>query len=100
MGSACTPWVRPIMIVSLWARAFSLIASMRIIDVRDDDLGRLPEPQREGGIDDIVRGEPEVDILPGLADGLFQLVDEGRHVVFGLALDLIDAFACRCAPVL
>ena len=58
-------------------------------------LYRLSDHQREGGVIDILRGEPEVDelLLIGQPEGIEPLLDEVLHgldVVVRRTLDLLD----------
>ena len=60
-----------------------------------DVLYRLSDHQREGGVIDILRGEPEVDelLLIGKPEGIEPLLDEVLHgldVVVRRTLDLLD----------
>ena len=66
---------------------------------RDERLGVLVDDTRgvaelggERGVDDVRRGQAEVEVPPRLADGLLDRGDEGGHVVPLLGLELGDAF--------
>jgi hypothetical protein len=48
------------------------------------DVDRLNSLKRQGGVDHVRRGQPEVDETSGLADTLRHGSDEGRHVVVNL----------------
>ena len=60
IGSACTPCVRPIIGVRRCSSARAATASISRVEVLDDQVAGLAHLQRLRGVDDIGRGEAEV----------------------------------------
>ena len=88
VGSACTPWVRPMQGVcrNSSARRRSTLAHAR--DARAQELARIADLERERGVERVARGHPEVQPARRLAHRLRDLREERDHVVAHLALDL------------
>ena len=59
-------------------------------DARQQELARVAQLQREGGVDDVGRRQAVVEPAALLADELGHRLGEGEHVVVGTALDLRD----------
>ena len=68
IGSAWTPWVRPAMRVSLCSIARRVIASLERCEVFEQDIRSIAKSQRQCRIDDVIRGQADVDIAGVLAD--------------------------------
>jgi hypothetical protein len=64
---------------------------LRAVDGLEQERPRLAYLQREGGVDDVRRGQAVVEPAPGWAELGGDGVHEGRKVVLGLALQLRDA---------
>ena len=56
----------------------------------DDELARAADLEGERGVEDVGRGQAEVDPAPALARRGREHVDEGGHVVIGDPLALLD----------
>ena len=57
---------------------------------------RLPEEEREGGIDDVIGSQAQVDVLGVVADGLADRLEEGDDVMFDHPFDLFDSGDGKC----
>ena len=90
MGSACTPWVRPIMTVSRCSRARRCRMRPNFDRLFLEQRPGRPQLQGQPGVEHVGRGEPVVDVLGALADVLGDATDEGDDVVLGGLLDLAD----------
>ena len=91
VGSAWTPWVRPTQSVSACSRGREPRARRgRRGRPATIDLPGLAQLDRQGGVEHVRGGEPVVEPAPLLADRLRDHVDEGRDVVAGGPLALLD----------
>ena len=101
MGSACTPWVRPIIGVCLvlGARA-SCTASRSAVQVREDQVAGVAHQHRERGVDHVRGGEAVVEPAPLGPDVLGHVRDERDHVVLDFLLDRVDARDVEARPLL
>ena len=91
MGSAWTPWVRPIISVPAWTRAPGHHGGDGRVQAGQDEVGGGAALEGQGGVHDIAAGEPVVEVAALLADRFGDLRDEGHDVVVGGALQLGDA---------
>ena len=103
VGSAWTPWVRPMIGVCRNSSARSGGGLLHRVDARQQDLARIAQLQREGRVDDVGGRQPVVEPAALLADELGHRLGEREHVVMGAALDLadpldVDAGAARGQP--
>ena len=91
IGSAWTPCVRPIITVcrcsSARRRTIGSSASMSAQDL----VGRLDHLQRQRRVDDVGRGQAEVQPARARPDVFRDVGGEGDQVVLGGLLDLVDA---------
>ncbi len=60
------------------------------IEIGQQQIGRLLQLHREGGVEHVARGHPLVHEARLGADMLGEVGQERDHVVVGLALDLVD----------
>ena len=98
IGSAWTPCVRPIIGVCLCSSARARTASREPLEIGEDHVARVAHLQRLRGIDDVRRGEPEVEPSGGGPDLLGDRGGERDDVVLGRRLDLLDARDVEPAP--
>ena len=92
IGSACMPWVRPI-IACLCARGrAAAMASSSCLRSFGDDVSRFDQPQRGRRVLGVVGGEAEVHPARFFAEAVVTRAQEGVHVVVHLALVAVDVF--------
>ena len=96
MGSAWTPWVRPICTVCLNSSARRLSTSRRSSRSCRTMADGLLQDQRLGGIHDVVGSQAVVEParrfgVPGGGHGFGHRGGEGDDVVLDVALDFVDA---------
>ena len=89
MGSACTPWVRPIMTVSRCSSARRCRMRPSLLVSSSSSAPGRPQLQRQPGVEHVGRREPVVDVLGALPHVLGHAAHEGDDVVLGGLLDLV-----------
>ena len=90
VGSAWMPWVRPIITVSLWARAWRVRTCSSLVQVLLDQVHGVEELEGLGGVHHVVGGEAEVHEARLLAQALGDGSQEGDDVVVADGHDLRD----------
>ena len=91
MGSACTPWVRPIITVSLWRTGEGAQHAAQALLSGDEQVGGVAQLQRGRGVPHVGGGQAHVDEARVLAEMLLQVREEGDHLVLHAGQDLLDA---------
>ena len=87
VGSACTPWVRPIMIVNLCSFAFSAMMLVKFSRSSTDDVVGLFVEVTIGRIHHVSRSQTIVNPLALFTKRLRNRTCEGHHIVASLLLD-------------
>ena len=91
VGSACTPWVRPMHGVCWNSRARRASTRRRRSTPAASIRARVADLERERGVEHVARGEPVVHVARVGADLLRERGRERDHVVAHALLDLGDA---------
>ncbi len=90
VGSAWTPWVRPMQSVSRCSSARATTVANARSSALEQQAAGLLHGEGEGCVQDIRRCEAEVEPASVVAERLGNRVDERRDIVVGLALQLGD----------